>query len=389
MLVAVAARLLNEDHLIDAALLVAAQELPQLVRGADGAAQALAAVGRHLGAEALLFQGHRHLRVVAHLLALLLKLLPNVGLARHMVAEDVEVGQREAEEVAPLHAAADGLLLVRMHHHRRHAGDFRVHRLADGHAFLGQGAPVVAHPMLGLLRVDEGEGQRPDALLRRQQDGVAAGAGHPQGRMRLLHGLGHHVARRHAAVLAVVAGERGLGHAADRHLEPLLPHFPLQRRVDFEAAQFSGGGGLPGAELHPALGDQIQGGHPLGGAGRMVVSGRRLNDAVAEADVLGALADGGQEHLRGAGVGVLLKKVVFHLPDVLDAELVGQFALLQGVLEQRQFRLAGPRPGQLMFVKYAESHGGCPLRHLENSAQSTLPSRLRPWRWPPPPARWA
>ena len=62
--------------------------------------------------------------------------------------------------------------------------------------------------------------------------------------------------------------------------------------------------------------------------------GRRLDDAVAEADVLGPLRHGGQEHLGRAGVAVLLQEVVLDLPHVVEAEPVGQLDLLEGVLEQ-------------------------------------------------------
>ena len=53
---------------------------------------------------------------------------------------------------------------------------------------------------------------------------------------------------------------------------------------------------LAHAELDPAVAEQIQGRDALGHAGRVV--GGQLDDAVAEADILGALAGGAEEHLR-------------------------------------------------------------------------------------------
>ena len=66
----------------------------------------------------------------------------------------------------------------------------------------------------------------------------------------------------------------------------------------------------------------------------MVVARRHQRDAVAQADVLGALAGRGEEDLGRAGVRVLLQEVVFHLEDVVEPELVGQLDLVEGVLEQ-------------------------------------------------------
>ena len=43
---------------------------------------------------------------------------------------------------------------------------------------------------------------------------------------------------------------------------------------------------------------------------------------------------GGEEHLGRGRVGVLLEEVVLDLPDVLDAELVGELHLVEGVLDE-------------------------------------------------------
>ncbi len=45
------------------------------------------------------------------------------------------------------------------------------------------------------------------------------------------------------------------------------------------------------------------------------------------------------------------------LPDVVDAEPVGQFDLGQRVLEQPVLALAGPGTRQLMLVQKTEAHG--------------------------------
>ena len=111
-----------------------------------------------------------------------------------------------------------------------------------------------------------------------------------------------------------------------------------------------------GAPLDPAVGDQVERGDALGDAGRVVVAGRHQDDAVAEPDLLGALRAGGEEHLRRGGVRILLQEVVLDLPDVVEAQLVGQLDLVERVLEQLVLRPVGPGPRQLVFVEDAEAH---------------------------------
>ena len=50
-----------------------------------------------------------------------------------------------------------------------------------------------------------------------------------------------------------------------------------------------------------------------------------------DAHVPGALAGRGQKHLGRTGVRVLLQKMVLHFPQVLDAQAVGQFDLVEGI----------------------------------------------------------
>ena len=83
----------------------------------------------------------------------------------------------------------------------------------------------------------------------------------------------------------------------------------------------------------------------------------RLDDAVAETHLLGALRHRGQEDLRRARVAVLLEEVVLDLPAVLDAELVGELALLQRVLQQRVLGVLVPGTRELVLVEQPELHG--------------------------------
>jgi hypothetical protein len=50
--------------------------------------------------------------------------------------------------------------------------------------------------------------------------------------------------------------------------------------------------------------------------------------------------------------------MVFHEPEVVDAEPVGKLHLLQGVGEQPVLVAGRPRPWELVLVEDPESHGG-------------------------------
>ncbi len=284
VLVAVASGLEHEDQLVHAGLLVAPEELPELVRGTDGPPEAGRPARRHGGAEGLAARRQGGRRRVAGPAPALLELRPYVGRRRDVLTEDVVVGQRIAEEVGALDPPADGLVLVLGAHHGGDAGDLGVDVPPDRHAPVAGGRLVVVHPGPGVLGFDEGEGQGAHPLFGRQQNGVAPAARHPQGRMRLLHGLGHDVAGRHGHEPALHAGEGRLDHAPQRHLEPLEPRCPLVGRVEEEPAELRLGAGLTRAELDAAAGDQIEHGHPLGRPGGVVVGRCRLDDAVADAD---------------------------------------------------------------------------------------------------------
>ena len=104
--------------------------------------------------------------------------------------------------------------------------------------------------------------------------------------------------------------------------------------IDAEALELDARGRFAGAPVDAAVGDEVERGDALGDAGGMVVAGRRQHHAVADADAPGARGAGGEEHLGRRGVGVLLEEVVLDLPDVVDAEPIGQLDLRQRVLEQ-------------------------------------------------------
>ena len=81
---------------------------------------------------------------------------------------------------------------------------------------------------------------------------------------------------------------------------------------------------------------------------------------MAEPDLLGALRAGGEEHLGRRGVRIFLEEVVLDLPDVVEAQPVGELDLVERVLEQLLLAPVVPRPRQLMLVENAEFHGRSP-----------------------------
>jgi hypothetical protein len=275
-----------------------------------------------------------------------------------VVAEDVVVRERVAEEVRAVDAALDGLRLVGRAHHGQHARHLRVDREAAGHAALALDDRVVlVDPRLGLLGLDEREAQRADALLGRQADRLAPRAGDPQRWMGLLDRLGDHVARRHLEEAPVGAGERLLDHHPRDDREQLLPLRPLGLAVDAEPFELGPARGLARAELDAPPGDEVEHRGGLGHARGMLVAEREREDPEAQADALRALRGGAEEHAGGARVRVLLEEVVLDLPHRIDPHAVGELDLLQGLLDEALLAVVAPRAGDLVLVEDPEAHG--------------------------------
>ena len=145
------------------------------------------------------------------------------------------------------------------------------------------------------VRADELEAERAKAVLAGALDGLQLRARHPQRRMRLLHRLRHHVAQGNVEILAVMLGADFREHREDR-LHRLLEHLALGFHVAAERRQFGDRRALAHAELAAAVDQEIEHRDALGDAGGMI--GGELEDAVAEPDLLGALAGGGEEGFR-------------------------------------------------------------------------------------------
>ena len=231
--------LADEDHLVDAGLLVLAYQRPDLVRCADRTAQRKdPLLAFELGPEldVLLRRGRTVESVGA---AVLLELCPHVGGSRLVLSVDIEVAERIAEEVDAVDAPVDGGGLVLVTHQGQDAGHVGVDGETCRHALLGgDGRVVVVDPELRLVGFDEREREGPDALRGGEVDGLPLAAGHPERWMWLLERLGHHVADRHLEELAVPAGEGLLDHHPGGGLDVVEPLCPLGLALDAEALQF-------------------------------------------------------------------------------------------------------------------------------------------------------
>src|SRR5215472_3315582 len=99
------------------------------------------------------------------------------------------------------------------------------------------------------------------------------------------------------------------------------------------------------------MGDQIQRRDAFRDSGRVVVAGWKLDDSVPQSNLPRPLRGRGEEDLRRGAVRVLLQVVVLDFPDAVEAELVGELDLLEGVGEQLLLGAWLVRPRQLMLVE--------------------------------------
>ena len=263
VLVTVVARLAHEDHLVDARRFVALQQHADLVGRADRPPQRAEALLHQLGPEGLT-RARCDVAVEPEQRAVLLELVPDHRSSGSVLPEHVVVRERVPEEVATVETAVDCGRLVLVAHQGHDDREVGVHREAARHAFLRrERAVVVVHPLLRLGRLDERERERADALLRGEVDGLAPAAGDPHRRMRLLQRLRDNVAWRHLQEPAVVARERLLDEHARHRVERLVPLVALGGPVDVEAPQLGLRRGLAGAEVHPAVGHEVERGDAL------------------------------------------------------------------------------------------------------------------------------
>jgi len=100
---------------------------------------------------------------------------------------------------------------------------------------------------------------------------------------------------------------------------------------------------------------ELEGGDALGDAGGMIVAGRRQHHAVTDADGGWCARRRPPGTPRAPRSGRTPRGNGARLPDVVDAQAIGQLDLRQRVLEQTMLGAGCPGPRQLVFVQKSES----------------------------------
>ncbi len=180
-----------------------------------------------------------------------------------------------------------------------------------------------------ITRSADSEGEDPDSEIRCEVERRWLGTGHPDRRVRVLHGLRHDWPFGHREVLALEPGVGILRPHPDDLRKDLFEHRPRVFRVDAESPELGFGDRASDAEVVPTLAHDVEDRGHLGRAGRVVERWRQEAHAVSDPDGLRVLGHGREEHLRRRRDRVPLQEVVLDLPDMMEAELIGEADLLE------------------------------------------------------------
>ena len=126
--------------------------------------------------------------------------------------------------------------------------------------------------------------------------------------------------------------------------------------VRAEAAELGPGGGAGRPELQPSVREDVERGGPLRDPDRVVHLGHAHHGAVADADALGLHRDRGEHQLGRGAVRVLLQEVVLDGPHPVEAELVGESGLREGVIEDTLLDAVGEGPRHRHLEEDPELH---------------------------------
>ena len=233
-----------------------------------------------------------------------------------------------------------------------------MHVLADRLGAAGDGGAVDVDLLLHRLRRHaDRERAQPEAELADLPVPVVGAGGAPDRRVRLLDRL--RAARAAAASTSARPRTRRCRWSSSRRRGRWPPATcrASSAGIDAEALELGAGGRATGAEVDAAVGDEVEHGHRLGRAHRVVVRLGHQPHAEAEAHPLGLGGDGAVEHLRVGAVRVLLEEVVLHRPERVPAVLFAGQRLLDRVLVGEAFGVGTPRSGDGDLVEQGEAHG--------------------------------
>ena len=163
----------------------------------------------------------------------------------------------------------------------------------------------------------------------------------------------------HREVATFESDRRGVGLPDREHrVEVLLPDLPAQLERSPERLVLGGRRAAPGAELDPATGEDVEGGDALGDAHRVLE--RQQHHTVTEPDARRDARQRGEHRLGRRAVGEAAREVVLDEPHRPVADLVGEHALLDDMLEGLAFDV-GRTPAHLELVRHPDLQPFIPL----------------------------
>ena len=200
--------------------------------------------------------------------------------------------------------------------------------------------------------------------------------------MRVLVGLGQDRSRGDVHRLAVVLEHLLAPHARD-HPRRLLELRRDLLHLRLEGTGLLGRATLADPEVDATAAQDVEHRDALGDLDRMVHAEGQADDAVPDADPLGAPGHVGEEGLRGAHVGVPLQTMVLHGPDAVEAHLLGEHGLLDALVHHLVLFLAA-RVGHLGFEDHRELHRsllGSRLSARNRAAAAARSWSGKSWKW--------
>jgi hypothetical protein len=152
-----------------------------------------------------------------------------------------------------------------------------------------------------------------------------------------------------------------LGQDFGDEIHAFVDHRLKRGKLIAEGAGLLLGAALAHAEMDAPTRKNVERGDPFGDLDGMVHRRRQADDAVADADPLGAPGDIGKEGLGRRHMRILGERGMLDRPDRIEADFLGEHHLLDDLVEAAHFGI-GRRVRHLGFVNDREFHAWSPLR---------------------------